>query len=337
MTTEAVLESTRESLIRIQQFDARTLSREGDLGQLNFAEAVQPAEALIGIYKRIPETALADFSDTQLNTINGQAGADYNLFKQILDFNLGVSDPTTVRNGLLASIKARRDALFDQLWQYIAYGVARSIDTSLMETEARATIQSIKDQGEKLATQLDSAKNEADEALKAIRAVASERGVSQQAAYFKTEAEEQEKLASEWLKYTYCFATAVGVFAILSLALHKVPWFKPQDNAEMLQLVTSKFLIFAVLAYMLLMAVRNYTSHKHNAVVNRHRRNALSTYQVLVEASGDTGTRDIVLAHASSCIFSPQETGFTQGKGESSSGGKSILEILTKSAPRVGE
>ncbi|HCJ51413.1 MAG TPA: hypothetical protein DHV67_06120 [Gallionella sp.] len=68
MSTVTVLESTREALNRIQQFDAKTLSREDDLGkQMSFSEAVQPAEALIDIYKRIPITALDDFSDTQLN------------------------------------------------------------------------------------------------------------------------------------------------------------------------------------------------------------------------------------------------------------------------------
>ena len=101
MSTVAVLESTREALNRIQQFDAKTLSREDDLGkQMSFSEAVQPAEALIDIYKRIPITALDDFSDTQLNAISGQAKADYNVFKQILDFNAqdGNAAATQFRN-----------------------------------------------------------------------------------------------------------------------------------------------------------------------------------------------------------------------------------------------
>ena len=67
MTTASVLESTREALNRVQQFDVTSLSREADLGkQMSFSEAVTPAEALINIYKRIPLTALEDFSDTQL-------------------------------------------------------------------------------------------------------------------------------------------------------------------------------------------------------------------------------------------------------------------------------
>ena len=335
MATQSVLETTQKALDRIQKFDSATLSREDDLGkQMSFADAVNPAELLIGLYKRIPMNALEDFSDTQLNTISGQAQADYNVFSQILAFNAQAGDAANVRTNILNTLKTRRDQLFDQLWQFVAYGVARNTDASLLETQARATIQSIKDQSDKLTEQLSSAKVDADSALAAIRAVASEQGVSQQASYFKQEVEDQEKLAGKWLGYTYKFAAAVGAFAVLSLFMHKVEWIKPDGTAEMFQLISSKFLIFAVLGYLLLMASRNYTTHKHNAVVNRHRQNALLTYRALVEASADKGTEDIVLAHAAACIFSPQETGFSHGSTDSSSGPKSVLELLTKSAAK---
>lgn len=338
MATEGILESTKESLNRVQQFDTSSLSREADLGnQLNFREAITPANAVIDIYKRIPLTALGDFTDTQLNVISKQTNADYNIFKQILDFDATAADAPATRTTIIGTLKNRRDQLFDLLWQYVAYGVARITDTSVLETQARATIQSIKDQSEKLTEELNTAKTDADKALAAIRAVAAEQGVSQQASYFRNEVTEQEELADKWLKYTYRFAAAVATFAVFSLFLHKIDWIKPVGNAEMLQLVSSKFLIFAVLGYLLIMAAKNYASHKHNAVVNRHRQNALLTYQALVQASATQGTEDIVLAHAASCIFSPQETGFIQNKSESSPGSKSVLEFMTKGATKSTE
>lgn len=280
MATQSILESTRESLDRVQQFDVATLSREDDLGkQMNFSEAVAPSQALVDIYRRIPMTALDDFSDTQLSVIGNQAKADFNVFTQILEFNATSADAASTRTNIISTLGTRRDQLFEQLWQYVAYGVARITDTSLLETQARATIQSIKDQSEKLTSQLAVAKNDADSALAEIRAVAAEQGVSQKAIHFKQEAEEQETLAATWLKYTYWFAAAVGSFAVLSLFLHKFDWIRPEGTAEMFQLISSKLLIFAVLGYLLLMAARNYSTHKHNAVVNRHRQNALLTYR----------------------------------------------------------
>ena len=338
MATVSILETCTEALERVQQFDAQSLSRDDDLGkQMSFSEAVKPAQAIIDVYKRIPLSALADFADNQLNAILAQANADYNVFKQILDFDATASNASGTRTNVLSTLKTRRDELFNQVWQYVAYGVARITDTSLLETQARATIQSIHDQSGKLTEQLNKAKTDADAALSAIRAVASEHGVSQQAIYFKDEALSQEALAVTWLGYTYKFATAVGAFAIISLILHKIEWLKPTSTAETLQLISSKVLIFAVLAFMLIMAARNYATHKHNAVVNRHRQNALLTYRAIVEAAAGGNTQDIVLAHAASCIFSPQDTGFAQGRGDSAPASKSVLELLTKGASRSSE
>lgn len=338
MATEKVYTTCRDALVRVQTFDPETLGRIDDLGrQMNFAEAVKPAEAIIAVYKRIPESALPDFTDGQLNAILAQANADYNVFKQILEFNAASGDAVGTRSNILANIKVRRDQVFDQLWQYVAYGVARITDTSLLETQARATIQGIEDQASKLTEQLAKAKSDADSALAAIRAVASEQGVSQQAIYFKEEAQTQETLADKWLSYTYRFAAALGTFAVFSLFLHRIDWIKPASNADVFQLITSKILIFTVLGYLLIMAAKNYTTHKHNAVVNRHRQNALLTYRALVTAAEDTGTQDIVLAHAASCIFSPQETGFSHGRSDSTTGSKSVLELMTKGASKSGE
>jgi hypothetical protein len=338
MATETDFQTCSSALERVQTFDPETLGRIDDLGrQMNFAEAVKPAEAIIGIYKRIPKSALSDFTDAQLNAILAQANSDYNVFQQILSFNAATGDAVGTRTNILDTIGRRRDQLFEQLWQYVAYGVARITDTSLLETQARATIQGIEDRAGDLTTQLSKAKSDADGALAAIRAVASEQGVSQQAIYFKDEAQAQEVLAETWLKYTYRFAAALGVFAILSFFLHKIEWIKPASNAEMFQLITSKLLIFATLGFLLIMAAKNYTTHKHNVVVNRHRQNALLTYRAIVAAAETSATQDIVLAYAASCIFSPQETGFAQGKSEGGSGSKSVLELLTKGATKSSE
>ncbi len=338
MATDSLLNQCQESLKRVQTFDASTLSREDDLGkQMSFAEAVKPAEAIIAVYKRIPLSSLQDFADSQLNAIYSQANSDFSVFKQILDFNAAAGDAVNTRTSMLAQIKVRRDQLFESVWQFVAYGVARATDTTVLEIQARATIQKIEDQAAILTDQLSQAKADADTALAAIRAAAAEQGVSQQAHFFKVESEAQDTLAAHWLKYTYRFAMAVGGFAVLSLVLHKLPWIRPENPTEAFQLITSKFLIFAVLGFLLILAAKNYGTHKHNSVINKHRQNALMTYRALVEAAAGEGPEDIVLAHAAACIFSPQETGFSQGRAEGSPGSKSVLEILTKSASKSGE
>lgn len=339
MATEKNLNDTRDSLNRIHQFEASKLERGGELGNaLSFVDAVKPAQAVIDVYKRIPMAALADFTDDQLNAIKNQANADYQVFDTMLKFDpVKEGNPAQLRQEIIAQVQSRRDAVFQQLWQYIAYGVARLTDTSLLEIQARATIQSIKDEAKVFTEKLASDQGDAEKTLKAIRDVAVEQGVSQQAAYFKGEAEDQETKSVVWLSRTYQFAGGLGAFAIVGLFLHRWEWLAPKSSIEVFQFVTSKVLIFALLGFLLVMAARNYATHKHNAVVNRHRQNALLTYRALVAAAGEQGTEDIVLAHAAACIFAPQDTGYSRGNSEGAGGSKSVLELMTKAATKSGE
>lgn len=339
MATEENLLQAKESLSRIQNFDVISLGREDDLGrQMSFVEAISHAKNIIDLYLRIPISILDDFNDEHLNMIKGQSQSDFNLFQQIIDFDVTASNSAASRLSLINSVKVRRDQLFSALWQYIAYGVAKNSDTSLFESQARASLQEVSDVTGKLLEQINQSKADADKALMAIRAVAAEQGVSQQSIYFKEESDEQERLASDWLKYTYWSAAIVIGFAIFSLFFHKMEWIKPVGIAEAVQLVTSKVLIFAVLGYMLIMAARNYITHKHNAVVNKHRQNALLTYRAIAQAAEAGGTEDIILAHAASCIFSPQETGFSSKSTDIQSGGtKAVLELMTKGSSKSQE
>jgi len=73
----------------------------------------------------------------------------------------------------------------------------------------------------------------------------------------------------------------------------------------------------------LVLSSRNYLANRHNAVINRHRQNALATYEALLKAAGQEANRDIVLTKAADCIFSAQPTGF--GKSDGADGGSLSL------------
>lgn len=337
MATPATLKEARESLERMQQASATELERAADLGrEMNFADIVPEAERLIEVYKRIQVSILEDLTEEQLMQIKTQSDADWNTFGQILNFKTAQSDAVSVQTQLKNNIKARRDQVFYNLWQFIAYGAARATNTAILETQGRAAIQAISDRTDALTEKLKADQEAASEALKAVRAAAAEQGVSQQAEYFKTEADNQEVNAEKWLTWTVRAAIAVLICTTLSLGLHKIPWLHPDSSWESAQLFTSKFLFFAVLGYALVLCARNYSASKHNAVVNRHRQNALLTYRAIATAAGEKGTEDIILANASACIFSPQETGYSGTAADGAgSGAKSVLELMTKSPAKA--
>ncbi|MCL5966549.1 MAG: hypothetical protein M1550_04985 [Deltaproteobacteria bacterium] len=336
MPTADAIKACRESLQRIQDFDAESISRTEELGlTLSFKEAVADADRLIAFYQRIPLSITDDLSTNPLEALKRQADSDYNILDRIYKFSPSQGNPAGDRSNLINQLRAAYEATFTALWQYLAYGVARTTDTKVIEREARATIQEIKDQSASIADELKKTRDGAESILANIKSMAAEVGVTQQAQYFKDEADKNETAAATWEKRVTTQAVLVAVFAVISIFLHKIPWIAPATSIESAQLISSKLLIFAVLSYMLLLGARNFLSHKHNAVVNRHRQNALLTYKALADAAQAKGAEDIVLAHAASCIFAPQETGYSRGGAESGGGSKSVLELLTKATAKT--
>ncbi|PUB74704.1 MAG: hypothetical protein DBP03_08245 [gamma proteobacterium symbiont of Ctena orbiculata] len=332
----SILEEAKESLERMQNFDCESLSRDKDLGQhFNFIDAVSPSKKLVRLYGQISSTVLEDFPDNITTQIKQQVDADYNRFQQILDFDPKQESATQTRDNIINQISTAYDTAFQKLYPYISYGVSKSVDFQRLETEARSTIQSINDHAKKLTEQLEENQTQADQVLTDIRKVAAEQGVSQQAIYFKEESEKHEEQADIWRVRTIWLSVGLGCFAFLSIFLHKAPWLKPEDAFQNFQLITSKILIFAVIAYMLFLSAKNFLSHKHNSIINKHRQNALMTYSALADAASSEESKDIVLNHAASCIFSPQETGYI--KNESAGSNKSIVELLPKTTMKLSE
>jgi hypothetical protein len=336
MPTQEKLNSARESLERMQQFDIGELQRAEDLGRnLDFKDAMEPARRLVDLYKRLSLSVLPDFPDSVLDQLKRQSDADFNRFKQVLDFSPSVSNPVETRNQLIQQIQAAYDGTFNSIWQHIAYGVSKATDAQRLENEARAVMQSITDKATKLTSELESSRDAAKTALDEVRRVAAEQGVSQQAVYFRDEADKHTSLASTWQAKVVRAAWVVGGYAALTIIAGYIPWLQPENNYQAVQLVTSKLLLFGVLAYLLGLSARNFMAHSHNEVVNKHRQNALLTFTALVEAGGDERSKDVILTHAAACIFSPQDTGYTKGGSHGDSRGspaQSVVEVLPRLA-----
>jgi len=328
---EELYNETKEALERIQSFNVDELPRETELGgKLNFHEAVQPAQILIDLFKRLSSTALQDFPDNILTIVRDNANNNYQLFKQTLDFDLEQQNPGGVRTKFITQIKSAYEPTFQALHQYIAYSLHRSADFQRLDSDARSTLQAIQDRSSKITETLSSYENDAKGVLAEIRQVAAGEGVTQQAAHFNAEYQLHVDEANKWQRYAVKLAIALGTFAVFSLFIHKIPFLKPETTYDAIQLSLSKILIFFVMAYMLFLSAKNFLNHKHNAIVNKHRQNALMTHRALVEASGDEGVRDAVLLQASSCIFSPQSTGYSQNNQSDIGNQKSVVEILSK-------
>lgn len=314
---ETKLESTRASLERIQGFDVAGLAGVDRLGSgLNFLDATKPAARIVGLFQQIPAQFLEELPANYLDNIKSYADSVFNIFESILAFDPRQSDAYSQNQQLTEKIKSYYDSSFESLLPVITYSASRLRDFAALEREARAAVQSAKDYANELTSQLESQNANAQRILDDVRKVAAEQGVSQQARYFKDESDAHSAAAEKWQKYTVIISLVLAAYAAISIFLHKIPVLSPENSYDAIQLSISKILLFVVVAYLLILSARNFLSHKHNEIVNRHRQNALLTFSALADAAASEERRDVVLTYAASCIFAPQETGYAKSASQ---------------------
>jgi hypothetical protein len=265
--------------------------------------------------------------------IANSADAIFNILSDILKFETKAPDAYNRRTALIQSLTDQYQPTFNQTYQLISYGASRQRDFDALERSFRTSIQRSEDAAQEVMKKLQEQEADGRKILEETRKVAAEQGVSQQAVYFKEDSADHKAESEKWRKYTVRTAIALGAYAIVTMFLHHIPVFAANNAYESFQLAVSKVLIFAVLGYMVLLCARNFLSHKHNEIVNKHRQNALLTFKALVDAGGTAQNRDVVLTYAAACIFSPQDTGYTK----SSDTGKEMPLNIIQALPKLAE
>ncbi len=306
------IKEARDSLNRVQDFDVMLLSRLDELGtSMCFRDAVKPSENVLNLYKQLPIEVLDSLALNMINQVKESANATYNLFNEISKFT--AEQGVATRDNIIKKVEKEYDRVFIVLHPMISYSVRKTTDFAKLEADARSKLQSIEDKSNALEESMEQHGQNAAKILESIKKVAEEHGVSQQAIYFKEEATRHTNASNFWLVFTAIFAVALIITAFTFLKWNiDLTQHAGNETYAIVQLSISKVLVFATLSFLLGMSAKNYLANKHNEVINRHRENALKTYEALVSAAGDNANRDIVLTNASECIFSSQPTGFSK-------------------------
>jgi cation transport ATPase len=289
---------------KIVDFKIEEISREKDFGpKVNFSNAIEPAKRLVEFYKRVPADVIELMPESRLDDTLALVKSSWNTFNNVMNTQPGIGQQTI--QTLVNNFDVEYRSSFERLGQYIHFSdfkKAEDLSTRLLddfrnilghhvlemekiERELQQRIQTLHDkydaESQKTLISLNNKHNEAVELLALVRKTAEEKGVSQQAGYYKVEADKHDNRASMWLWVTAVLTVIVISFAVVLLFIPNFSSIKLDTVFEQVQFTTSKLLIIAALSYFLILSAKNYLAHKHNAVVNRHRQNALMTFQVV--------------------------------------------------------
>lgn len=324
-----LIDEIEASLLELRNIDIPSLAKKEELGSLNFESGLPVFERSLRLYREVSKVQLGSISWTPLTQLRDRAREAIATFKQIQEFSFEKypNNALAQRDTFINSVQERYDAEFTLISPIISFGIRLGTDFERLEREARQKLDAMSallEEQEK--TREDTAKS-VNETLEEVRKLAREAGVSQHAELFSLEAQTHEHAASKWLTATVCVTCVTFVIAAALLLLS---WsFTPNDitTTKAVQIGIAKIAILSLLFSAVLWVGRIYRSHRHNHVVNRHRMNALRTFQTFVNATGDDGTKNAVLIQATQCIFGTQPSGYIASESDSNPASQ-ILEIV---------
>lgn len=330
MANEALVKQFRDLINDCTQSTVDELLINPDWGKINFEGCrpeIERTYTMLSQFKLLPLELLPDGPTQQ---IVGSLPPIKQTLDQIRSFSVELGNPTGTRDQLISEIKSRADQFFSAAHLYIPYlayqhgDVQRNIEELTRSVEQAAllvdgTKKNIEQKGEEITNIIVTA-----------REAAASVGVAHFSADFNAEADAQDDSAGNWLKATAGLAIATVVAAIL---MAFIPIMPEATTPQVIQLFTSKIVILGLSFTATIWCGRLYKSARHQSVINRHRANALRTFQAFTKAASDDAARNAILMETTKSIFVITPSGYLENE-VIQDGGLKIIEVI-KSATQA--
>jgi hypothetical protein len=315
-------------LTELENMKASNLARKELGADLSFESGVMYFSRILRLFSALNENDLEDLSYQKIMEIKSAADGALGLFRNIQSFSVKqyANNPLAQRDSFINQARDQYDGIFNATAPAIAFTVRKGTDFARLEEQAKETLVRMDQMRQSQEQTSTTILENAQQVIQEVRRIAEEAGVSQHAAYFKNEADKNEREAKPWLYWTIALAC---VTALLSVALTVRYFFvlPTLTSSQSIQLAIPKLFLFTVLLSATIWTGRTYRAYRHNAVVNRHRQNALASFEAFAKAAaGDQETKNAVLLQATQCIFSPQATGYIQPEAETAM--PHVLEVV---------
>jgi len=319
-----------EILEGLKKIDPESLDRTAVLGtELSFKAGVPFFQRTLLLFAELAECNLDNAPVETLNQLRDLAKQAWDGLQAIQTFSVSQhgANPASARDNLIQQLHNQWHGWYVHLTPHIAYSKARSTDYAQLEREARGTLSLMNEQVTTLKTEKEKGIAEIQGALQQVRRAAAEAGVAQHAIHFSSESRRFQTESYWWLGAALVFAASTVAYALFGLGHDLAKLSEAAPIGRVIQVLASRIVVLSVLTFGLVWTARNYAACRHNLVVNRHRQNALSTFETFAKAASDAQTKDAVLIQATQSIFCSQPSGFVKGDAETG-GSNHVVEIV---------
>lgn len=316
-------------------FEPDTFARSEKLGEdWSFSDLVPAIRLIHALLKEMASLPLEHLSAHVRDQFLPITQGLHNLREEVMAFDSVASNEHPNPRSRRTELLERADSLAIQAFTVFSPLVAylRAVDDNRDRTkkfyeeatrDVSQLLNSMREQSESARSEKDDIFKQARAALETARAVSADVGVSKHAIHFLDEADRHQRSSRLWLNATIILTAFAFILSGLSL------WHSlctPGTFPDSLPATLSKLALLAVAYYAVIWAARIYRSERHNAVINRHRHNALKSFQTFVDGSRDETTKDAVLLRATESIFSHQPSGYSDKVQETNN--SRILEVF---------
>ncbi|PRM87131.1 hypothetical protein [Aliarcobacter cryaerophilus] len=311
-----------------------SLINSSEWGKFNFEDIEDDLKKLFEMLNHLKILPLNLLPDAEITKITTGLDAPKKTIDAIKKFDIEQQNAKGTRDSYVNSIKSQIDAFYiaTHLWiPYLAY----------QKGDVQKNIESLNDSVKKASNVLEQTKedvktkkSEIDSVVQAAKEASASVGVSHFSSNFKNEADTLGKTAGKWLKTTIGLAVATFIVTLLSYWILDIP--KDSSTAQIVQVLSTKLIIITVFFTATLWAGKMYRATMHQVTVNKHRANALLTFQAFVKASNDNHTRDAILMETTKSIFAISPSGYIENEN-SGSGQTNVVEIIKSGIDKIGK
>lgn len=321
-----LLESIAKTVREIMSLRSQDLAgTTDDLGKkFSFESSVPLFEMILDFFRRFSTVDLSFLSAAKLNEVRDACVNIRSGFTDIRTVDLAnANNPADIRDQLTRKLDESFSENLPLLGSILATVPPENLGLRKDEQTAKQIVAKIRDIETRTDASVEQIQRKMDEALASVQKAAARAGVTPNAVHFDEEANKHDRTSRKWFRGTVTLA--VGAFLLtVGAFLHAACVLVPAE--QVIQIAIAKVTALAVLYSAMIWAARIYRSERHNCVVNRHRCNALRTFQTFVSATNDDHTKNAVLLQATESIFGHQPSGFSDKSHDS--GSPKILEVF---------
>ena len=295
-----------------------------DWGVINFKEAEPKLKLAFRLFNDLLRLPVDFLPENSINNIVSSIEALVGYINEVKNFNTLEGNAGQRRDGIIANLSGQIDAFYTEAQHWIPYLAYQQGDVQKQLEELSGAVAEADQILTSAKKETEATKTEIDEIVVAAREASASAGVAHFSSDFTAEAKELEKSARQWLWVTGGLTLVTLIVAYVFLRMDE-----PSGLYSVIYHSTTKLIILGTLIAATVWCGKIYRALRHQITTNRHRANAIKTFQAFNKAASDDAARDTVLMETTRAIFGSSPSGYldqeTAGSGNEQT---RIIELL---------